>query len=254
MVARGEYVDDVTQPASAAEIAFWTEWEAVSTVERLSYAGRRPSGAPEFLHRPVFPDAAQRPRGIPQNTDPFVFGGRFLYTFCGQSRASARKIHDLGRGSVIVFGSVRANEYVCDTVFVVDDLITHTRSDWREKLGGAVPEVFVLTTLEPMYAWRRPETRAFTLYIGASARDPVDGMFSFVPCKPWRDGSEGFARVSLNGLAGITPKNARAIAFSKAVPPDHVQAAWLGLSERVLAAGLSLGTRAELEVTDVLAA
>ena len=51
------------------------------------------------------------------NTDPFIFGDRFLYSNCKQ--ATSTRLRSLGRGSVIAFGSHTARRWVLDTVMVV---------------------------------------------------------------------------------------------------------------------------------------
>jgi len=52
-----------------------------------------------------------------QNTDPFVFGGEFRYSWCLQP--SRRSLRDLDMGSVILFGSRVNWKFVLDTVFVL---------------------------------------------------------------------------------------------------------------------------------------
>lgn len=232
-------------PSREGEIVFWTEWEAASECEPLKYR-ERPDGAPHFLHRPLLPDRTQRPRGVPQNTDPFVFGERFLYTFCAQSRRAAKRLHELARGTVVVFGSVLNGQFVLDTVLVVAEAVTHTFATWDSATKGRVPDAFALTTLEPMYAWPASRRRPFTLYIGATADDPIDGMFSFVPCLPNGGAIRGFARPNLNGVPGITPGNARAVKFNRDLVEGSVADLWERVVERVLTAGLALGTRADL--------
>jgi hypothetical protein len=62
-----------------AEVVFWGEWEAPSWIDRRWPAG---GGLPRALHRPYwFRPAPDSPR---QNTDPWVFGERMLYSNCRQ--------------------------------------------------------------------------------------------------------------------------------------------------------------------------
>ena len=185
----------------------------------------------------------QRPRPIPQNTDPFVFGDYFLYTFCRQT-PRAKQLHMLRPGSVIVFGSVLHYRFVCDTVFVVEQAVSHTSSDWASVLEGLVPEEFVITTLEPMYAWRPPSDRHYTLYVGARPSTSIDGMFSFVPCRRAEAGR--FDRPAVDDIPGLSPRNARAVSFNNSIAPNEVEDRWRHLAESVLGQGLALGTHIEL--------
>jgi hypothetical protein len=234
MVSTGDYRTTVDGSELHGEIAFWCEWEAESRYVRANgYSA----------HRPLPPSRDQWPRGVPQNTDPFVFGDHFLYTFCRQI-PRAKQLHVLAPGSVIVFGSVLHHRFVCDTVLVVADSVIHTRSDWPSVVEGLVPEQFVVTTLEPMYAWPFTANRRYTLYIGATSASPIDGMFSFVPCQPSVKGR--FERPAVDDVPGLSPRNARAVSFNRSIPPAEVSDRWRQLAESVIARGLALGTRIEL--------
>jgi hypothetical protein len=243
LVAPGEYRAAVDAPGERAEIAFWGEWEAPSVCEELTYEVETLPGAPSFLHRPQPPDRGRRPRGIPQNTDPFVFGDEFIYTFCEQG-PNKRKIRKLARGSVTVFGSVKQDRFVCDTVFVVAEAVRHTRADWRKTVAPRVSEAVVAATLEPMYAWRPPEDRVFTLYFGASRRKPVDGMFSFFPCLPVDGTLAGFLDLpSTRSLGSQAATSRPSPSTTRSVQIEHRSCGARALN--VLDAGLSLGTRIE---------
>src|SRR5687767_473531 len=87
--------DAVEGEDRTGSLLVWGEWEGESVVD--SVVGGR------VVHRPLVPSREQRPPGVPQNTDPFIFGDRLQYTFCGQARVSAKKLHSLAAGSVIVF-------------------------------------------------------------------------------------------------------------------------------------------------------
>jgi hypothetical protein len=234
MVCPGRYCTALESPEVEGELVFWGEWEAASRVN---------SGDGFEAHRPIAPSPDQHPRGVPQNTDPFVFGDRFLYTFCRQT-PRARRVHELAPGSVIVFGSVLHHRFVCDTVLVVAEAFAHTRANWRAVLEGQVPSEFVLATLEPMYAWRPPEDQRFTLYLGATPQSPIDGMFSFVPCQPAERGR--FERPPVEAVSGLSAANRRAIAFNDWIPAVEVADRWRQLVQAVLTQGLALGTKIEL--------
>ena len=97
---------------------------------------------------------------------------------------------------MIIFGSVLRREFVCDTVFVVADFAQHTETTWNEQLHDVVSDAVIKATIEPMYV---RGNGSYTLYLGATRAEPVDGMYSFVPCRPVEDEPLGFARPSLHG-------------------------------------------------------
>lgn len=111
MRAPGAWREQIDGTTHSGTIRFWGEWEADSNVTDV--ADRVPGG-PQWLHEPYFEGAENAPReAVPQNTDPFVFGERFFYTFCRQPRKN--RLQQLARGSVILLGSRKDNEFVLDT-------------------------------------------------------------------------------------------------------------------------------------------
>lgn len=238
MRAPGSWCDEPGGEVRHGELTFWGEWEADSEVAPIPGGG---AGLPAWLHRPVFkgPDSAPA-EVVAQNTDPFVFGERFLYTFCRQPRNA--KLRRLARGSVILFGSKSGGQFVLDTMFVVADSVDHTRDDYLEVAAPRASDVFRATTLDPMYGW--DATVGGRLYFGATHAEPVGGMFSFVPCRP-ADPPTAFARppVALSGL--VEPRLAMQ---ARTVPlPSLARAAevWRLVVLKVLASELALGVRAE---------
>lgn len=113
LAAPGEYLTP-NDRLQTADLVFWGEWEAPSSVVPIQQAGRLPAGKaalqPKWLHRPCLPipppaksaassgcGPAKQPTGTcgsrgkdspkhPQNTDPFVFGQCFKYFICKQYR------------------------------------------------------------------------------------------------------------------------------------------------------------------------
>src|SRR5436190_21374292 len=76
--SNGDYVVDGVVEAGA--IAFWGEWEPQSrVVETYPKIG---ASMPRRLQEPFW--RAPAGSGLWQNTDPLVFGDRFLYTNCRQ--------------------------------------------------------------------------------------------------------------------------------------------------------------------------
>lgn len=83
-------------------VGFWGEWEgAVEIVRELDSVDY----GPRWLGRPnpVGPPPETSDGTPAQNTDPFVFGDQIRYTFCRQPGNS--KLRELGRGTLILFGS-----------------------------------------------------------------------------------------------------------------------------------------------------
>ena len=221
------------------EVVYWAEWEgAVSLVRRLEGGGRSPRWlcrADRSAPPPLSNDGAP-----PQNTDPYVWGDTMRYTYCRQDKNG--KLRRLGRGSVILFGSSVQHQFVLDTVLVVAGWIEHRAS---ADLAGITDQAHMRATIEPMYGWRDTGL-TYRLYIGATPADPVDGMFSFVPCRPASSSDVGFARpaIRLNGL--INP-NTRMQARMLDVPDSRIPELWQSVSYGVCAGGLSLATQLRLE-------
>lgn len=237
--SRGMYRRAVEANDARGEVAFWGEWEgAVDLVTELEQA----HGGPRWLCRP---DPSARPPMSadgtpPQNTDPFVWGEAIRYTYCRQP--GNRKLRQLGRGSVILFGSSVQHRFVLDSVLVVAGWIEHRR---RGDLAGHADEAYMRATLDPMYGWGE-DRRTYRLYFGATADEPVDGMFSFVPCRPAVGSRSGFARPAVE-LDGLINPNARMQARMLDVDVERIPEFWRAVVEAVRSEGLALATRLELE-------
>jgi hypothetical protein len=94
---------------------------------------------------------------------------------------------------------------VVDTVFVVARHVDHSFRDRHDVLREAVDGEYWAVTLGPWYAEGDSEM-SFRLYLGATPNDPVQGMFSFVPCVPVEgDLDARFARPEIRLPEVITP-------------------------------------------------
>jgi len=114
------------------KILFWGEWEPESRVIR-EIADPKPF-FPRFFHEPFY--VLPRSYDGLQNTDPFVFGERFLYAVCLQRPFPQLRL--LSRGSVILFGSCQGGSaFVLDTVFVVDHWLDYSKANYQDDLAGA---------------------------------------------------------------------------------------------------------------------
>ena len=186
----GAWRDGPDGPTHEGEIVFWGEWEAASTVDPVT---QRVADGPYWLHGPFYNGVDDAPReGIRQNTDPFVFGDRFLYTYCRQP--SNQNLRRLAPNSLILFGSTLKRRFVLDTCFVVGERVSHTSHNYLDTAASRVSRVFRETTLDPMY---QQMDKGCSLYLGAKPDQPAaNGTFSFVPCLPASEGRT-FARPTI---------------------------------------------------------
>jgi len=247
VVAQARYRRSIDGPDEHGLVTAWVEWEAASECRERPRSGL--AGLPEWVHRPIAPARSPAHERIPQNTDPLVFGEPMLTTFCRQP--GSRRLRAIGRGSVLVFGSRVRGAFVIDTALVVAETVRHERTDYRARLAGKIDPLAIELTLEPMYAHR--VTGPFNAMLGASPQEPVDGMFSFVPCLPVDDAIRGFARPDVGAIKGLNPNNWRAAAFNDEIGASEFPGLWRHLAERVLGDGLSLATRLNIPPDDVFA-
>jgi hypothetical protein len=224
----GRYADGDGATRSAL-VVFWGEWEPPSyVIKQWSKDGH----LPRFLHDPVWEYSTDRePR---QNTDPWVFGDCFVYSNCKQ--LSQYALRTLTRGTVILFGSGLNADFVLDTVFVVRD-----SQRLLPKHPPKVDEPFRVCTIEPLASDAKCSGDAFVLYRGATFDAPVEGMYSFVPCRPADCAGPRFLRPAitlakeyLNPSSTQTPRaRPRSLA--------QVQDQWEAVRRQVINASCSLG-------------
>lgn len=234
----GTYRRDISGEDQHGEIAFWGEWEGA--VDIVSEVDPVPGG-PRWLCRPVARAAPPTSSdGTPaQNTDPFVWGDAIRYTFCRQPGNG--KLRRLGRGTVMVFGSSLDHRFVLDTVLVVAGWVEH---QGRDDLADHTDEAYMRATVDPMYGWGEGK-RTHRLYFGATPDASVDGMFSFVPCRPAVGALSGFARPAIE-LDGLINPNARMQARMLDVSVERIPELWRRVVEAVLSEDLALATHLTL--------
>ena len=263
MQLSGEWIDTDGSTASR-DLWAWGEWEPQSQLLRR-LDGSQARGYPQYLWYPyyVIPDGGYR--GL-HNTDPFIFGERFLYSNCKQP--TSPRLRSLDRGSVIAFGSSKAGRWVLDTVFVVAGFVDYQQTAVRSTLAGSVPKTFLDVTGGPLAAnsrdgkcgpaldertgcggGRRSRNGSDTtlrLYWGATPHDPVHDMFSFFPAMP-AGHAKGFPRPGIE-LPGryFTESLPRGHKQSCGLAGETVALLWDSLAEQVDDAGLVLGTHAAL--------
>lgn len=197
---RGSYVEAVDAAPKTGELVFWGEWEPES--EGDSIPSPVPDG-PRWVHRPYYvrPTSYRRvgrlKRGrdvcLPgnlQNTDPFVFGDRFLYTLCRQTKPirghrQPTFLRDLAPGSLVLFGSLKRGEFVLDTALVVAEGLLHDFRTWPTVLAARISETYADVTMRPTYQTARPHE--LRLYCGATLDEPFGGSASRRADQPhWR--------------------------------------------------------------------
>lgn len=196
-----------------------------------------------------------------QNTDPFVFADAFYYSLCHQIRNKSKKnpgfcttyLTSLAVGSIILFGSkVTDNNgndaFALDTVFVVGDTRAYFFQSYKKDLAGFVPThydyIMGFSTKSTMFT-----PKPLTCYKGATPQNPVNGMFSFVPCKLAEKGlAPAFQRViiPLSNNSGsilnkcINPKSKENFRGTP-VSPSDAQAVWNEVCKAVEAQGCLRG-------------
>lgn len=249
---KGDWLDENGRRHSG-NLRFWCEWEPESELlHRFNPRDRGPHH-PLYLWKPYW-----TPRnsydGL-HNTDPFVFGDRFLYSNCLQSATLNRGPKHLKRGSIIAFGSKVKSEkkWALDTLLVVKDSIRFDPRSPRTSLEGEVSETFLCVTGGPLVedpkrkdAATKGVAQEFTLYRGATPDDPVCGMFSFFPAVPASRNS-GFPRPPIVASCVINPKstqNCKGLGQERTF--EELRCLWDSLVRQVRKQNLVLGVRAEL--------
>ncbi|WIY06764.1 hypothetical protein QRX60_24005 [Amycolatopsis mongoliensis] len=250
LVAPGQYVDGDDQRREG-EMVFWAEWEPPSRVER-----RWPDedDLPRALHRPYW---TRPPRSWPrQNTDPWVFGERMIYSNCKQTAGTPRRrtaMQSLPLGSLICFGSTRHDRFRVDTVFVVAGAQPWTPGRTE---GLNVDEAFIVCTAQSLTPTAVNAGRAgcnpvcppdielqLTFYRGATIDNPVHGMYSFVPARPIGHPQLRFQRAAvympglINPAVVMNPWGAR-----RPLRIADVHEAWMSLRNQVFGQDLVLAT------------
>ena len=223
----------------------WGEWEAESDlICKLSQLGQDLQ-YPHYLWHPYYiPKDNYR---CLHNTDPFIFGERFLYSNCKQWALAG--LRQLGRGSVIAFGSGRKiageRKWVLDTVFVVADSQDYSAPDACRVLADAAPEAFLAVTGGPLVDSK--DQASFRLYKGATPEDPVEGMFSFFPAMPAHGGA-GFPRPVIDlHSEHFNPRSWQAQkGLRRNCTSDQLRGLWKSLVTQVREARLLVGTHAAL--------
>ena len=259
----GEYLND--NKKVCGEIVFWGEWEAQSKVDKIENS--IPYG-PNYIYKPYYEideiykklqnnksNRSCSQSNQLQNTDPFVFGEHFFYRNCLQVRKGKRnQLSYLEKGSVILFGSCLNKNFVIDTVFVVGDYIDYNPKGYnllKDKLK--LPEEYIDVTLEPLSRQFKYDIE-LRLYISATYEKPFEdtGMFSYFPCQPYRENTQGFSRPNVKLKDIISQELNQNIKLSGCNNIDEVKSRYLVVTKQITNQGLNLGIKAEIPAPDIL--
>jgi hypothetical protein len=220
LIAPGRYLDGDDQMGTA-DLVFWAEWEPPSRVERRWPASGR---LPRALHRPSWSEPTRRVR---QNTDPWIWGEPMIYSNCKQIGPRPHR-----------FGSTIDGEFCVDTVFVVA-----SAEPWMPAEGAylAVDEAFKTCTAGAIAARRSDAHLPLTLYRGATADNPVQDMFSFVPARRADRDDLRFPRPPIILPGFINPAGRQSTWGSKRpLPMTTLRDSWEAVRHQVLTADLLL--------------
>ena len=236
LLATGRYAD-ASGALKEGTVAFWGEWEPPSEiVTRWHEAG----ALPQALHRPFW----FRPTGSDswQNTDPWVFGDRMIFSNCRQATPRGRPsaMQSLTRGSVVCFGSAIAGKFCIDTVMVIASVEAWAPASDADLGAG---DAFQACTASLPCGDERSQPARLSFYRGATIDDPVNGMYSFAPALPANQRYPRFARPAIR-LPGDLVSPARQSPYrSRFMPPQEIHGIWETLRRQVLEAGLMLAVR-----------
>ena len=252
----GQYLEQ--EEPKTAELDFWGEWEPPSRVIRVQ--SPIPNG-PRIICEPYLDVPREFPRGEWLNTDPFVFGGSFLYTLCQQRRFKGTRETSLRRlrvGSIVLFGSCIGESFCLDTLLVVQRSIDHDRHHPPISGLDVLSDHFLTATISPMYGRKISrddlgkviplvkDNPRFRLYIGATFENQVDGMHSFFPCITSGSRPSGFARPRIQLPGVISDRKNQGYAIHQQDSPTKLFALWQCVKDQVVGQGLMLGVATDL--------
>ena len=227
----------------------WGEWEPESILVPGFNPPKDDPLAPRYLWDPYW--VRKKDYSGLHNTDPFIFGERFLYSNCYQPRI--RRLRALAPGSLIMFGSCKQDggewKWMLDTVFVVRDSFPYDPRNPRPDLEGKVSETFLEVTGGPLSSNPLPpDVEKFRLYRGVTPdeHEEFGGMFSFFPAKPAGDHS-AFRRPFIKlPQSFFTSGNLQSPRITEVDRLCELRELWDSIVAQVRAAGLVLGTHTDL--------
>jgi len=90
-----------------------------------------------------------------------------------------------------------------------------------------------------------PAQQSYRLYFGATPENPIEGMFSFLPCLPEADAPHGFARPTIR-LDGRITNNHKQGHKGTELDDASARSTWDSVVAQVRSQGLCLGVRAAM--------
>ena len=175
MCCSGKYMQNGVEVQD--RLMFWGEWEPDSYI--IKDFGTK--SFHRYLQKPIWP--CEVPNNTNCGTDPFVFNKPFIYDFCGQNHYPF--LRDLKIGSLILFGFRKGKRFIIDTIFVVGDYIDYDSSNSSLKyLQNNIRERDYLAIEQQMKFIDKNKT--YRCYFGATPQNPINGMYSFVPCRVFK--------------------------------------------------------------------
>ncbi len=245
---RGNYLDSSSRLHEDREIVFWGEWEAQGDAEEIPQEQRIPFGPNSFCspwYQPLGRQSRNGGCGTENtgcmNTDPFVFGERFLYSNCRQySNERLTRLQGLLPGSVILFGSRINHRFCLDTVLVIEEGTPYRLHENRAMIAERTSQTFMDVTADYIHP-----NLTLMLYEGRRY-DPAepDTPFSFVPCRPFNAEQYTFARpvIELEGFIrpGMT-QGFNTNQYRLSGDPGQLQDLWYRVRKQVIEQQLCLG-------------
>lgn len=235
LCAKGDYVRDGKR-VEKSSLCFWGEWEPTSEFNKT---GR--SKPPFYTHRPFVQDKDMA-TGNCKNTDPFVFSDEFIYHCCLQVRKmGSTQLYSLDKGSVILFGSHIGNKFALDTVFVVAESREYSIQTAMFDLKGFVSKrnIEVAGIGHASYSgscWgacaphvdHKGKPVHFRCYKGATLENPINGMYSFVPCRLVTGSNAFFERpmLSHNEISFINERMKQGFKTAPNTGLDNAKQVW----------------------------
>lgn len=235
-------------------LRFWGEWEPPSRVWRLN-RNYQNWGLPALVHEPIWPTnpppkTESSPDGIGyQNTDPMVFGDRFVYSNC---RQRSRALRSLAVGSIVLFGrgSTNLETFQLDTCLVVEERLTMREVAHPSAYGQDLLQDVVIDALGTENVGAQESyLDSYVVYFGATpTREGLARPFSFFPAKVKVHDEDAFSKATISLTEPLKDLfNPRLQQGFKATVIDEsaLASAWREVVRQVTEQGYLLGTNAE---------
>ena len=234
MCCSGKYMQNGVEVQD--RLMFWGEWEPDSYI--IKDFGAKNS-FPRYLQKPIWP--CQVPNKFSRcGTDPFVFSKPFVYDFCDQDTFAL--LSNLDKGSLILFGFHKKNpfRFIVDTVFVVGDYLDFTSAN-LSLLQSRISEKDYLIIEQNMPFLN--SGKKYRCYFGATPQNPVNGMYSFVPCCLYSEGKNKFLSITNNISNIINIQKTQGVTQTKCNSINNVKSIWNNIKTLTAQQGLLEGTR-----------